>query len=105
MNAGKLNEIIEILKPVIIRDDYGNQKTTYQVAYRTRAYVQHSNGGREIDNSEVVYLYNKTFEVRMYHQISDYDRIRYGNKYYRILNIEKDRTRQELIIETEEINE
>lgn len=105
MNAGKLTEIIEVWKPEITRDEYGNQRTTYRLAYSTRAFVSHKSGGREVANDEIVYIYSKTFKVRLYHQISDFDRIKWNGKFYKIMEIEPNKEFQELTIETEQIDE
>ena len=47
MRAGALNETIEIYKPTVIRDEYGNQKTEYVKRLTTRAKVSVNRGTRE----------------------------------------------------------
>ena len=47
MIAGVLNETIEIYKPTVIRDEYGNQKTEYVKRLKTRAKVSVKRGTRE----------------------------------------------------------
>lgn len=91
MIAGTLNEVISIYSPVITRDEFGNQKTEYTKRKETRAKVSHGGGSREVSNDEVVYLYNKEFTVRYYVEVSDFDRILWNGKFYRIVSIDKDR--------------
>lgn len=105
MIAGLLKDRIEIHSPLIVRDEYGNQKTTYQFKTSTRAKIDHVKGERAEENEEIVYIYNKTFQVRYYVNVGDFDRIKWNGKFYRILNIEPNADRQELIIETQLINE
>ena len=47
MIAGVLNETIELYKPKVIRDEYGNQKTEYVKRLKTRAKVSVNRGTRE----------------------------------------------------------
>ena len=105
MNAGRLNETLEIWKPTITRDEYGNQKTTFAFAFSTRCDHIYKSGNREIDNDEVVYIYSKTFVVRIYHNIDEFDHIKYNGKFYRILEIERDKDRQMMTIEAVLIDE
>lgn len=106
MVAGILNEIIEVYEPNVVINDYGEQTTVDVLKYRTRARVQHNNGNRTLENgSEIVYPYNKTFEVRIYLDIKDFDKIKWNDKYYKILDITPNRHFQNLVISTELINE
>ena len=88
MNAGTLNKIVEIYQPSINTDEYGNQNTSYVLKYTTRAAVSH-----------------KEFRMRRYVPIEDYDRIFYDGKYWRVLGIEHDNERQQIIVQTEICNE
>lgn len=105
MNAGILNEIIEIYEPNITIDEFGNQHTDYIKKYETRASVSHRSGSRETTNEEVIYVYSKTFKVRMYVPIEEFDWIKYNGKFWRIQQIEKDKPKQQLTIETELVND
>ena len=71
----------------------------------TRAKVNHSKGNRELQNEEIFYNYSKTFVVRIYVDIRDADRIKYGDKFYRVTSIEPDTQSQQKIIVTELVNE
>ena len=105
MEAGKLTEIIEIHKPDIIKNDVGEQMTEYFYKYKTKANKLNNSGGRSLDNHEILYSYNLTFEIRYYIDINEFDRVKYNNKFYRILSIDKNKLLQKITIITELINE
>lgn len=105
MRAGTLTETITVLNPKVDINDVGEQITEYKEVYTTKANVTHSTGNRNVENTEVVYNYSKTFRTRYYLKISEFDRILWNNKQYRILSIEPNKQYQELIITAELINE
>lgn len=105
MRAGLLTETISILEKVLITNDYGEETETWVDKYTTKARLVHDGGGRVIVNDEVFYTHAKTFQVRMYVPIEDFDRIQWDGKYYRILNIEIDRTQNNKTIKAELIDD
>ena len=105
MRAGILNDVISIFRQVEVQSDYGDIFTSYQFAHTTRASVEHSLGSRKIQNEEIFYDYSKTFTVRIYVDVQDTDRIKYGNKFYRVISIEPDTQQQKKLILTELVNE
>lgn len=105
MQAGRLNEIIKIYSKTTRINEYGEAVDEYDKSYITRAKVDHKSGGRGVENSEIVYGYNKTFNVRFYVPILDTDRIEYQGHIYRILSTEHRREYNDIIINTELINE
>lgn len=105
MNAGKLTERIEIFTPKITKNDVGEQATDYVLKQSTKAHIQHNRGSRDIENNEVVYNCNKTFEVRIYVGVAEFDRIKWDNKFYRILDIDTNKELQQITITTELVNE
>lgn len=105
MIAGKLTERIEIYSPHIIVNDVGEKSTEYVLKNTTKANVIHNKGSRDIENDEIVYNYQKTFEVRIYVDVGEFDRIKWGNKYYRILYIDTNKELQKITIQTEVVNE
>ncbi len=62
-------------------------------------------GTREILNNEIFYDYSKTFVVRIYVDVLDTDRIKYCDKYYRVISIEPDWHLQQKTILAELVNE
>ena len=105
MQAGRLNEIIKIWSKTTRINEYGEAVDEYDKSYITRAKVDHKSGGRSVENNEVSYSYYKTFNVRFYVPILDTDRIEYQGNIYRILSIEHRREYNDIIINTELINE
>lgn len=105
MRAGLLTERINIISPVLTTNDYGEQTTEWEVTYTTRARLVHDNGSRVINNGEVFYAYTKTFEIRDYVPVSNFDRIEWNNVQYRILDIEPDTKKMKKIIRVELVND
>lgn len=105
MRAGLLNKIVEIYEPEITVNSVGEQSTTYQLKSTIRARVVHGSGSRSVENDEVVYPYTKNIQVRIYQDITDFDRVKYDGKLYRILSIETDNELQCKNILMEVVNE
>lgn len=91
MRAGLLNEVIEILTPTIVKNNYGEETTTWISKCKTRASVLHKAGGKRISNDDIIVDYTKTIQVRYYIDVDEYDRILYDGNLYQILDIESDR--------------
>lgn len=105
MIAGELTENIAIYRPHIIRNEFNEQVNEYIFMNHTKAKKLNLNGMRNIENNEIVYIYNKKFEVRYYVDVDEFDRIKYDGKFYRILNIDRNRNEQKITIECELVNE
>ena len=106
MISGRLRlEKIDVLKPIVIVNEFGSQETTYEHRFTTRCEVVRTSGSREVDNNDMFYGERKTFSIRYYHPIENFDIIIWKDKRYRILDIDKNRDQQRIIIQTELINE
>lgn len=105
MRAGLLTEPIEIWEKHIVTNGYGEETETWTLKYSTKARLVHNGGNRVIENNEVFFSHSKTFQVRIYVPVDDYDRIKWDNKYYRILNIEPDKDRMNKTIQGELIDD
>lgn len=105
MQAGLLNDIIEIQKLITTKDAYGSDIETYEYFLKTKAQVIYSSGNRLITNNEITFNYNTTFVVRYYIEVIESMRIKFQSRYYRILSIEQDKRLQKKTIITELINE
>lgn len=105
MQAGLLNELIEIYKPSIESNEYGEQVQVYAKNYDTRAQVIYDNGNRTASNNEIVFNYTKTFKIRRYIEVMENYQIKYKNKFYRILSIEDIRQYNHKVVTAELINE
>lgn len=103
--AGLLNEIINILSPTYTINEFGEKVQTYSVTYTTRARVDNNGGARNTENNEIFYAYQKTFTVRIYVPVTEFDLIEYQNKRYRIITIDKRRDYNDMIIITELVND
>lgn len=88
MQAGRLNEIIEIHKPFQRKNEYGEIEDTFEKSFQTKAQVIYNNGAKIIDNNEVFNEYKLQFIIRIYHNIKTTDRIKYNGDYYQIEAIE-----------------
>lgn len=105
MFAGNLNQIIQIYKDVTIKNEVGEQVQEWVKKLTTRANVIHNNGSRTIVNNEVFYTQIRTFEVRHYVDVNDFDRIKYKNHFYQILEIDRNDELQKIRIVAEKVNE
>jgi head-tail adaptor len=105
MQSGLLNELIEIYKPVIDKNEYGEQVQVYVKFKETKAQVIYNSGNRSTSNNEIVFNYYQTFKIRRYHEIMENYQIKYKGKFYRILSIEDIRQYNHKVITTELINE
>ena len=105
MFAGLLKEKIEVLKYVKTTNDYGETIDTLHKEYECRAKVIRASGARQVINHEIQYPYNKTFVIRIHVPIHEDNFIRWQNKLYRILSIDRDRDMQQTVVQTEIVNE
>lgn len=103
--AGLLNEIIQLYRPTITVNDYGERSETFELVYTTRARVINDGGSRTIENSEIFYPYQKTFMVRYYVPVEDVYKVKWQNNDYRIISTEKRRDYNDILIKTELIND
>lgn len=94
MIAGLLKEIIDIYSPYQHKNEYGEVEDSFEKSFRTKAQVVYNSGNRIIDNNEIFNEYKVQFIVRIYHKISELDRIKYDGKFYQIESIEKSRQYQ-----------
>lgn len=105
MRAGLLTEPIEIYEKLITRNEFGEEAEQWQLKYSTKARLVHDGGSRVIQNDEVFFAHSKTFQVRDYVPVGEYDKIKWDSKYYRILNIEPDKKLMNKTIKTELIDD
>lgn len=94
MIAGLLNQIIEIHKPIQRKNEYGEVEDTFEKSFQTKSQVIYNSGSRVIDNNEIFNEYKVQFIVRIYHNISENDRVKYDGKTYIIEAIEKSKQYQ-----------
>lgn len=105
MIAGKLNEVITIIKSVVSKDSYGATITNWTDSYSTKASVKQNSGIKSVVNNEIFTAYTVEFEVRYYNQLNEFDRIKWNNKFYQIESIVSERLKNRKIIITTLVNE
>lgn len=88
MRAGLLTKVITILSPETTINEFGEQVQEYKFKYKTRARVLHDNGSRDIVNGEIFYPYRKSFDVRSYVPVTEFDIIEFEGHQYRIITID-----------------
>lgn len=84
MIAGRLKYIIQIFKPIITRNEFGETEEQYELTYRTRAQLIFNGGNRSNENNEIIYSNYYLVRVRNYVTVGEFDRIKFNNKWYRI---------------------
>lgn len=104
MQAGLLREDICILRPQTITNEYGETAQEYAPAIHCKAHIKRESH-REIENQEIVYTDRLEVQIRHYHKISDYDRVCWCGRVYRILSIYPDRLNQSIRLMIEEIHD
>lgn len=105
MQAGQLRETITVMVPDVEMGDLRSPEMTYREGWRTRAAVKTPGTSRTIDNAEMFYSSTAVFRVRSYHKITPDMRIKWAGGIYRIIGVETDRARMEMVIKTELVNE
>jgi SPP1 family predicted phage head-tail adaptor len=105
MFAGVLTEKIEIYDFVTSKSDIGVISETRNLIYTTRAKVGHVSGSRTVINNEITIPYTKNFVIRYYVPITDTCWIKYNDKFYRVMSIDKDPEMQQQIIIGELVEE
>lgn len=100
-----LKETLEIWWNKEVTTEFGSKKITWEKLNTIRCGVKNNGGGRTIENNEIFYPYTKEFIVRYYHNIAETMRIKYNDKFYRILSIEPNVYYNDKIIIAEQINE
>lgn len=95
MRAGMMKELIRFERYKRIVDGYGDSNVDWvEDEELTRAQVTYNSGNRAEENHEIVNTYNVTFIVRLYHEVSENDRVIWKKKHYRILTINEDKDNQ-----------
>ena len=103
--AGRLNKIIEVHHYKETKNKFGGVDEEYVFGYKTRANKLYSNGSFTLNANELFHTNTINFEIRIYHQISEVDRIKYNGEFYRILSLQPDVDLQKITITTELVNE
>lgn len=94
MRAGSLNEPIIIEQPYQEENEMGERLDCHYIKkFATKAQVIYKSGQRQEDYS--IYTdYTVQFVIRIYHNVTELDRVIYRNRPYRIDSIEYSREYQ-----------
>ena len=107
MNSGELRHNVVIMRPVETRDAYGASTVTYQDQQMLRMKVVSETGMKSDENHEVVQSYNVVFFGYYWLKglITERHQLRWDGKLYRITSISGNVRRNEIQINTEQVNE
>lgn len=105
MRAGPLFDKIDVLHLVSSRNEFGEQVDQYQKCCSTRAQIVHNSGNKTDQNYETDYTYTKTFIVRSYVPIKEFDRIYFHDRMWNVISIEDDRIMNNKTIVATIVNE
>ncbi len=105
MDAGALDTKITILRLVSQRNEFGESVDFYKPLCDTRAQIVHNSGNKTDQNYETEYQYTKTFIVRSYTPIKEFDRIGYKDHMWSVISIEDDRIMNNKTIVATIVNE
>lgn len=103
--AGIFTHPITILRHTVTRNEFGEQVDTYTPSVNTKAQIR-GGGRRTTENNEVIIDFTKEFVMRYYVPVHDFDRIKTqeDNEEWRIININKDEFRHQIIISAQKVN-
>lgn len=105
MIAGRLNEAVRIWRPFVEVNEFGERVEEWRKIYDTRARVEYTGGSRQIEAGEMWNPYSKRFEVRSYVPVDEQCRVEWQGQLWRVLSVEHSRERNEIILNTELVNE
>lgn len=105
MRSGLLQYPIDIYKPIVEKNEFGEQVTIYKKSIHTRARIVYDGGGKTNYEGDITYIYTITFEVRRYHNINEYDHVHYMDKKFQILSVEHNKKEQKQVLVCQLINE
>lgn len=89
MNSALLRNPIEILQLNTVSSASGHNKATYEHKYNTKAHITFNSENQIVSEGEVFYPTTRTFIVRAYVPVVETDRIRWDNKDWKIISINK----------------
>ncbi len=106
MQAGRLNEYITIEQPITKENELGEVvDNLYAKKFTTKAQVVYKSGSTGVENEKIFTSYSVQFIIRIYHQVTETDRVIYRSQKYRIDSIERSREYQLIKLNCSLINE
>lgn len=89
MNAAILKTPIEIHALTTTKTEYGTIQTSYALKYSTKSHVKFGSEQQVVSEGEVLFPVVLTFIVRAYVPVIETDRIKYDDKWWKIVSINK----------------
>ena len=105
LRAGLLREVVTIYRPVVTRNDYGEETTVWELVATTRARVDFRSGNRVVEVNEVANPYTVSFILRRFLEIDPHYRLQWRNRYYTIASVNFEPAKQQQTIIAEVVNE
>lgn len=105
LRAGLLREQVAILRPVVSRNDFGEESTEWVKVTDTRARVDFRSGNRVVSVNEVTNPYTVTFVLRRFVEIEPNFRLAWRGRQYTIESVNSDPAHQQQTLICEVINE
>ena len=91
MNSALLKHPIDIYELVVSKTEYGTIQSSYTLKYHTRSYIKFNSENMTVSEGEVFYPITRTFIVRAYVPVVETDRIKWDDKWWSILSINKNK--------------
>jgi head-tail adaptor len=105
MDSALLRHKLELHELQTTTSEYGTITTSYALKYTTHCHVIFNSENQVISEGEIFYPINRTFIVRSYVPVVETDRIKYEDKMYKILSINKNDYYGNIEIATTLVNE
>jgi len=105
LRAGLLRESVTILRPVVTRNDYGEEVTTWEQVTTTRCRVDFRSGTRAVQTDEVFGATTVVFTLRRFYTLDVYMRLQWHGRLYSIQSVNEDNAKQYITIVADMIND
>lgn len=105
MNSALLRHPITIYALKTTKTAYGTISTSWVQKYATRAHIIFTNENQVVSEGEIFYPVNRTFVIRSYVPITETDRIKWDEKWWKINSINKNDYYGNIEIQTILVNE
>lgn len=105
MNAALLRDPVEIHELVVSKTEYGTVNKSYRYKCRTKAFVQFDSESQVVSEGEIYYPINKTFIVRAYIPVVETDAVKFEDKMWKVISINKNKHFNNIEIKTTLLNQ
>ena len=105
MQAHLLKDPIDIYSLITEKTEYGTIQTKYEYKMHTRCFNRFNSENMTVSEGEVFYPISRTFIVRSYVPVVETDRIKWDEKWWRILSINKNKYHNNTEVQVTIVNE